>query len=171
MKKNQINIQYHKTKYLYFVLGSFDGKLCLLDFKDRKARTTLDAKLKKAFDAEYVEQDDEVLRETRKQLDEYFNLERKDFDIPIIASGTDFQKSVWSALLRVPYATTSTYLQIAKDINNEKAVRAVANANGANPIAIIIPCHRIIGSNGKLTGYTGGLSIKKSLLELELNSK
>lgn len=164
---NQINIQYYQTKYAHIILGSFQNKLCLLDFKDRQMRTTLDYKIKKAFDAEFVEQDDEVLRETRKQLDEYFNLQRKEFDIAIVTAGTDFQKSVWEALLKVPYATTSTYLQIAKDIGNEKAVRAVANANGANAIAIIIPCHRIIGTNGKLTGYTGGLSIKKSLLDLE----
>jgi len=83
--------------------------------------------------------------------------------------GTDFQKNVWEALLKVPYGTTSTYLQLAKDIDNEKAVRAVANANGANAIGIIIPCHRIIGTNGELTGYAGGLPLKKRLLKLEQN--
>ncbi len=83
--------------------------------------------------------------------------------------GTDFQKSVWNALIKVPYGTTSTYLQLAKDINNEKAVRAVANANGANSIGLIIPCHRIIGSDGELVGYGGGLSIKKRLLSIEEN--
>ena len=81
--------------------------------------------------------------------------------------GTDFQKSVWKALLKVAYGTTLTYLQLAKDINNEKAVRAVAGANGANAIAIIIPCHRIIGSSGELVGYAGGLPTKKRLLTLE----
>ena len=81
--------------------------------------------------------------------------------------GTDFQKSVWNALLKVPYGTTSSYLQLAKVINNAKAVRAVASANGANSMAIIIPCHRIIGSNGELVGYAGGLPIKKRLLTLE----
>jgi methylated-DNA-[protein]-cysteine S-methyltransferase len=81
--------------------------------------------------------------------------------------GTDFQKRVWEALLRVPFGTTSTYLQLAKNIKNEKAVRAVASANGANSMSIIIPCHRIIGSNGKLVGYAGGLPIKKQLLKLE----
>ena len=171
MRENQINIHYYKTKFAHFILGSYDNKLCLLDFKDRKARTTLDARLKKGLDAEFVLQDDEVLKETRKQLDEYFDMRRKEFDIPILSVGTDFQKSVWKALLKVPYASTSTYLQIAKDIDNEKAVRAVANANGANAIAIIIPCHRIIGTNAKLTGYAGGLEIKKALLELESSSK
>jgi len=166
---NQINIQYYKTKYAEFILGSYDNKLCLLDFRYRKMRTTVDSRLKNGFNALFVEQDDEILKETRKQLDEYFDMRRKEFDIPLITVGTEFQKSVWDSLQKVPYGTTSTYLQLSKDIDNEKAVRAVANANGANSIAIIIPCHRIIGSNGELTGYGGGLSVKKRLLELENN--
>lgn len=166
---NQINIQYYKTKYAEFILGSFENKLCMLDFKYRKMRTIVDNRLKKYFEAEFVEQDDEILKETRKQLDEYFDMRRKEFDIPIVTAGTNFQKSVWEALIKVQYGTTSTYLQIAKNINNEKAVRAVASANGANAIGLIIPCHRIIGSNGELTGYGGGLAFKKRLLKLEQN--
>ena len=165
----QINIQYYKTKYAEFILGSFENKLCLLDFKYRKMRTTVDNRLKKCFKAEFVEQDNEILKETRKQLDEYFNMTRKEFEIPLITVGTDFQKSVWDGLLNIDYGTTSTYLQLAKNIGNEKAVRAVANANGANSIAIIIPCHRIIGANGELTGFGGGLPLKKRLLDLEQN--
>jgi methylated-DNA-[protein]-cysteine S-methyltransferase len=164
-----INIQYYKTKYSEFILGSFENKLCLLDFKYRKMRTTVDNRLKKGFNAEFIEQDNEILKETRKQLGEYFNMTRKEFEIPIITVGTDFQKSVWEGLLNIPYGTTSTYLQLAKNIGNEKAVRAVANANGANSIAIIIPCHRIIGTNGELTGFGGGLPLKKRLLDLEQN--
>ena len=166
---NQINIQYYKTKYAEFILGSFDNKLCLLDFRYRKMRSSVDNRLQKGFEASFVEQDDEILKETRKQLDEYFNMERKKFNIPLITVGTDFQKSVWEGLIKIAYGTTSTYLQLAKNIDNEKAVRAVANANGANSIAIIIPCHRIIGTNGKLTGFGGGLPLKKKLLELEQN--
>jgi methylated-DNA-[protein]-cysteine S-methyltransferase len=132
-------------------------------------RETVDSRLKIGFDAEFVKQDDEILKETRKQLDEYFDMSRKEFDIPIITVGTDFQKSVWEGLLNIPYGTTSSYLQLAKNINNEKAVRAVANANAANSIALIIPCHRIIGTNGELTGYGGGLALKKRLLDLEKN--
>ena len=165
----QINIQYYKTKYAEFILGSFENKLCLLDFKYRKMRTTVDNRLKKGFKAEFVEQDNEILKETRKQLDEYFNMTRKEFEIPLITVGTDFQKSVWEGLQNIDYGTTSTYLELAKNIGNEKAVRAVANANGANSIAIIIPCHRIIGTNGELTGFGGGLPLKKRLLELEQN--
>ena len=164
-----INIQFYKTKYAEFILGSFENKLCLLDFRYRKMRTTIDNRLKKGFNAKFIEQDDKILKTTRKQLNEYFKMERKEFNIPLITIGTDFQKSVWETLLKVPYGTTATYLQLAKDINNEKAVRAVANANGANAISIIIPCHRIIGSNGELTGYGGGLPVKKRLLTLEQN--
>ena len=164
---NQINIQYLKTEYGEFILGSYDGKLCMVDFRYRKMRTTVDDRIKKGFYAEFIEQDNEILQITRMQLDEYFNMQRGEFDIPIQMVGTDFQRSVWKALLKVPYGTTSTYLQLAKDIGNEKAVRAVANANGANAIGIIIPCHRIIGTNGALTGYAGGLLLKKRLLELE----
>ena len=166
---NQINIQYYKTTYTEFILGSFEDKLCLLDFRYRKMRTTVDNRLKVGLKAKFVEQDNEILKDTRKQLDEYFNMERKEFDLPLITVGTEFQKDVWNALMKVPYGTTSTYLQLAKDINNEKAVRAVANANGANSISLIIPCHRIIGSNGNLTGYGGGLALKKRLIKLEQN--
>ncbi len=166
---NQINIQYFKTKYGEFILGSYDEKLCMVDFRYRKMRKTIDNRIKKGLNAEFIEQDDEVLQKTRVQLDEYFNMQRKEFDIPILMVGTDFQKSIWEALIKVPYGTTSTYLQLAKEIGNEKAVRAVANANGANSIGIIIPCHRIIGTNGELTGYAGGLPLKKRLLELEQN--
>jgi len=164
---NQINIQYYKTKIGELVLGSFDKKLCLLDFRYRKMRTTVDNRIKNGLKAEFVEQDDEILEKTRKQLDEYLNGDRKKFDIPLLMVGTDFLKSVWNALMKVPYGATSTYLQLAKDINNEKAVRAVASANGANSIALIIPCHRILGSDGELVGYGGGLPVKKRLLKLE----
>ena len=166
---NTINIQYHKTKYGEFVLGSFEDKLCLLDFRYRRMRTTVDNRLKKGLDAQFVEQNSDIIEETKKQLDEYFNMERKDFDIPLLTVGTDFQKSVWGALQEVPYGSTSTYLELAKKIGNEKAVRAVASANGANSIGIIIPCHRIVGSDGELVGYGGGIAVKKRLLKLEQN--
>jgi len=164
---NQINITYYKTKIGELILGSFNGKLCLLDFRYRKMRKAVDNRIKSGLNGEYIERDDEVLVKTREQINQYLNRERKEFDIPLLTVGTDFQKSVWDALIKVSYGTTSTYLQIAKDIGNEKAVRAVAGANGANSIGIIIPCHRIIGSNGELTGYAGGLPAKKCLLKLE----
>ncbi|MCW8837152.1 MAG: methylated-DNA--[protein]-cysteine S-methyltransferase [Thiovulaceae bacterium] len=165
----QINIEYHKTPFGEFIIGSFENKLCLLDFRYRKNRETIDNRLKSNLKAVYVEQTSEIIKECKKQLDEYFNKERKNFDIPLLLVGSDFQKNVWDALIKIPYGKTSSYLELAKNIDNEKAVRAVANANGANCIAIIIPCHRVIGSDGSLTGYAGGLATKKKLLELENN--
>jgi len=162
-----ICIQYHKTKIGELILGSFKEKLCLLDFNFRKMRNAVDDRIKKGLNAEFKEEDSDIIEKTRTELEEYFQGERKEFDVPIQMVGTDFQKSVWNALLKVPYGTTSSYLQLAKEINNAKAVRAVASANGANSMAIIIPCHRIIGSNGELVGYAGGLPIKKRLLTLE----
>jgi len=168
---NQINIQYYKTKIGEIIAGSFDGRLCLLDFRYRKMRKTVDHRIQKGLNAEFAEQDDKILEKTRTQMDEYLDGTRKEFTIPLLTIGTDFQKSVWDALMKVPYGTTSSYLQLARNINNEKAVRAVASANGANAIAVIIPCHRIIGSNGQLVGYGGGLPVKKRLLTLEQNQK
>ncbi len=101
------------------------------------------------------------------QLKEYFNGERKVFSIPLDVIGTDFQKNVWKNLQKIPYAKTVSYKDIALKIKNPTASRAVGMANGKNPLSIIVPCHRIIGSNGKLTGYAGGLDNKKILIELE----
>lgn len=98
------------------------------------------------------------------QLNEYFSGERKSFNLPLAPKGTNFQKQVWQALTEIPCGETKSYGWIAKSIHNEKAVRAVGTANGANPIALIVPCHRVIGSNGKLTGYAGGLALKAKLL-------
>src|SRR5690606_18399830 len=92
---------------------------------------------------------------------------RTTFDIPLLFIGTDFQKSVWEALMEIPYGTTKSYLELSRDLGDENAIRAVATANGANSISIIVPCHRIIGSDGSLTGYAGGLNAKKKLLQLE----
>jgi len=169
-RMNQINIQRHRTEIGGVVLGSFRGKLCLLDFRGKEVRRTVDDRIKKALHAEFVERDDEILEKTRRQLDEYFGGFRREFDIPLLMVGTDFQKRVWNALTKVSYGHTSTYLQVAKDVGSPRAVRAVGNANAANPISIIVPCHRIIGSGGELVGYGGGLSAKRRLLELERNN-
>ncbi len=104
---------------------------------------------------------------TRKQLREYFKGKRKEFDLPILFNGTDFQKKVWDALLEIPFGAVATYSDIANMINNPKGVRAVGLANSKNPISIIVPCHRVIGKNGKLTGYAGGLERKEWLIEHE----
>ncbi len=110
---------------------------------------------------------DPTLQETQRQLSEYFAGARKHFDLPLTFEGTDFQKSVWQALLTIPFGETRSYREIAEQIGNVKAVRAVGAANGRNPLSIIAPCHRVIGASGDLTGFAGGLQAKELLLRLE----
>lgn len=164
---DQINIRHHSTQIGGVVLGSFQGKLCLLDFSELVDRSAAEDRIRRALNAEAIEQDDEVLRETSTQLNEYLEGQRSEFDIPVLMVGTDFQRRVWKALMRIPYGATSTYRQVAQDIGSLRAVRAVGNACGANPIGIIVPCHRVIGSDGRLVGYGGGLPLKRRLLALE----
>lgn len=108
-----------------------------------------------------------LLVETMRQLDQYFAGQRREFDLPLAATGTPFQRAVWQALGTIPFGETRSYQQLADAIDNPKAVRAVGLANGKNPISIIVPCHRVIGKNGKLTGYAGGVERKAYLLKLE----
>lgn len=164
---NQVSIQHHRTEIGELTLGSFRGRLCLLGFGRVQMNGSGEVGIRRRLQTEFVEQDDTILQKTRKEIDEYLAGGRKTFDIPVLMVGTDFQKSVWNELLNVPYGATSTYLQIARAIGTEKAVRAVGNACKANPIGIIVPCHRIIGSGGRLGGYYGGLTLKERLLNLE----
>lgn len=113
----------------------------------------------------------EVISETLKQLDEYFKGKRKAFNLNLFLDGTDFQKRVWRELMKIPYGKVATYGEIARSIGNYKASRAVGNANNKNKIGIIIPCHRVVGANGKLVGYAGGLWRKEWLLKHEKNAK
>ena len=118
--------------------------------------------------AELIEQvDHPILLAAQKQLSEYFAGTRQRFDLPLDFEGTEFQKSVWQALLDIPFGETRSYRDIAEQVGNIKAVRAVGAANGKNPISIIAPCHRVVGMNGKLVGFAGGLDNKKILLGLE----
>lgn len=149
------------------LLGSFDGKLCLCDWAVNKPRNTVDTRLRRVLKAAYKEETSDILQETRKQLDEYFNGQRRIFDIPLLFIGTDFQKKVWHKLLEIPYGATLSYGELARQLGMPQAVRAVANANGTNALSIFAPCHRIVGSNRSLTGYAGGLEAKKKLLDLE----
>ncbi len=108
-----------------------------------------------------------ILSEAVRQLEEYFLGKRTQFELPLAAKGTAFQQAVWQALCRIPFGETWSYQQLADEIGNPKAVRAVGLANGKNPISVIVPCHRVIGKNGRLTGYAGGVETKQRLLELE----
>ena len=111
--------------------------------------------------------DSQILREARRQLLDYFAGKRRTFDLPLAARGTDFQRQVWRVLTHIPFGDTRSYAAIARQLKRPRAVRAVGAANGKNPLPIIVPCHRVIGSNGSLTGYAGGLAAKKQLLALE----
>ena len=145
-----------------------DEAICLLDFFDSKTLLidqTIAMQHFKVTDDE--EKDTPLLLELAHQLNEYFAKERKEFMLPIQLIGTSFQEEVWRVLQTIPYGETRTYKEQAIEVGNPKGVRAVANANAKNRISIIIPCHRVIGTNGTLTGYAGGLDRKKFLLDLE----
>ncbi len=130
-------------------------------------RSAIDGRIARGLNAEFIENDTPILRETKRQLQQYFQAERKHFELPLLMVGSDFQKRVWDELLKVGFGETISYLTLAERLGNKNAVRAVASANGANAISIIIPCHRIIGSSGELVGYAGGLKAKQMLLSSE----
>lgn len=142
------------------------GKIIIEESEEKISRIEIVNGTEK-FDGK--EEETELINKTYKELDEYFRCKRKTFDIPLKIEGTEFQKKVWNALLEIPYGETRSYLEIAKRIGNPKASRAVGMANHNNKIIIIIPCHRVIGSNKKLIGYAGGLDVKEKLLKLEQN--
>ncbi len=143
------------------------GKIILKAQKDQLTCCQFLQRQKNCFE----QQTTPFLLNVQKQLDEYFSGQRKNFDIPLNLLGTPFQIKVWQALQTIPYGETQSYKYIAKKINNPHAYRAVGMANNKNPLAIIIPCHRVIGTNGKLTGYAGGVDLKQKLLQLEQKYK
>lgn len=144
-----------------------ENGICMLEFSDRKALPTELKEISKHFNANIIQGENSHFETLEKELSEYFEGKRLDFTVPLSPVGTDFQKKVWEILRAIPYGTTRSYQDQANVLGNPKAVRAVANANGLNKISIIIPCHRVIGTNGTLTGYGGGIWRKQKLLELE----
>lgn len=116
---------------------------------------------------DFCEKETPLIKKTFQELDEYFSGKRKTFDLPLKLNGTEFQKKIWQELIKIPYGKTISYKELAKRAGNEKACRAAGMANNKNKIMIVIPCHRVVGSNGYLTGYAGGLNVKKQLLDLE----
>ncbi len=123
--------------------------------------------MSRLLDAEFIDGTSAVIEIAVTQLDEYFAGERREFDVPLIFAGTEFQKTVWNELLLIPHGRTTTYGELARRIGHPAAVRAIANAVGSNALSILVPCHRVIGSDGTLTGYVGGLPAKRHLLALE----
>jgi len=148
-----------------------DSQLVLFDFPHRRMIDTQLDRVRRAVDCELEPGDSPVFAILRTQLDEYFRGRRREFSVPLHAPGTPFQMRVWAELQRIPSGTTTTYGRLATAIGQPNAVRAVARANGDNRIAILIPCHRVIGSTGELVGYGGGLWRKRKLLELEARSE
>jgi len=147
--------------------ASRDGRICLLEFSDRKGMEGQLRALERLFGGERIRTSDALLNELEERLKRYFRGELREFDLPLDLRGTDFQLTVWQALRGIPYGTTVTYGELAGRIGNPRAVRAVAGANSRNRIALLVPCHRVIGAEGKLTGYAGGLERKRKLLERE----
>ena len=159
-------------KYIQTPLGKYllaeNGKG--ITFLEHVA-SELDPRIEKEIAAgEMLERDTPLLLEGERQLQAYFNGERQAFDLPLDAAGTPFQLKVWEALRQIPYGETRSYKDIAIAVENPKGVRAIGMANNRNPISIITPCHRVIGTNGKLVGYAGGLHLKEYLLKLEANA-
>ena len=149
------------------IAGATDEGLCILEFIDRPALPNELDDLKKLLNAEIVEEKHEIIVLTCKQIDEYFQGKRKEFSIKLNTPGTEFQRKVWSILREIPFGKTRTYKDQAIILGNLNSIRAVGKANGDNRISIIIPCHRVIGANGDLIGYGGGLWRKHHLLEFE----
>ncbi len=162
-----IYYQYYKTDLGELVIGDFEGSLCLCDWRYRKMRESIDERLKKYFNTDFEYKKTILIENITLQLNAYIQQKINSFDVPISFAGTAFQKKVWDALLNIPYGQTKSYMDLAKEVSTSESVRAVASANGANAISIIVPCHRVIGSKGDLVGYAGGLAAKKYLLKLE----
>ncbi|HZY26261.1 MAG TPA: methylated-DNA--[protein]-cysteine S-methyltransferase [Bacteroidales bacterium] len=149
------------------IAGATEEGICLLEFNDRKILPAEYKDLIRLLNTTFEEGDNKHLKLLRKQLKEYFDGERKEFTIPLVTPGTSFQQAIWKELQNIQYGSTMSYLEQSLALNQPDAIRAVANANGKNRIAIVIPCHRVVGSDGRLTGYGGGLKRKKWLLDHE----
>ena len=168
--KTIINIARFTTPLGPMFACATEQGVCLLEFTDRKMLETEFKDLCKRLNAVILPGENDHLGQVQSELSEYFAGKRRLFTVALHTPGTDFQQSVWKALHEIPYGGTRTYKQLAMALGNPKGVRAVASANGYNRVAIIIPCHRVIGSNGQLTGYGGGVYRKKWLLDLESRS-
>jgi len=167
IKKNIIATTVLNTPLGKMFVASTSKGICLLTFYDETKIPKQLEKLKKFFDADIMSAHNVHFDTLKNELDEYFDNKREFFEVPLQLLGTPFQIKVWKILQAIPYGNTISYQEQASLINNEKAVRAVANANANNLIALIVPCHRVIGKSGKLTGYAGGIEKKEFLLNLE----
>lgn len=167
--RDEMWIQPYQAPCGDMLLGACCGKLCLCNWVQERHPGRVMARLRAFYGVESRTGTTEITDEAARQLDDYFARRRTRFDLPLQFIGTDFQKSVWQALLDIPYGQTVSYKELAVAMGAPSAVRAVANANGANALSIIVPCHRVVGSDHSLTGYAGGIEAKRFLLEWEQN--
>ena len=149
------------------IIGSIGESICLCDWIESKRRDFNDRRIMSRLNVWYSEGMTRTIRRTIDELEEYFAGERKSFDIPLLMVGTNLQKQIWRALCEIPYGETRTYKEICEAVGHSGRVRGCAGQVASNPISILVPCHRVIGSNGSLTGYAGGLDAKQYLLDLE----
>lgn len=149
------------------IAGATGDGICLLEYVEDNRPERGYEDLARLLNADITEGENEHSKVLQRELTEYFNGERKAFDVPLVITGTPFQEMVWKELLNIPYGTTRSYMEQSIALKKPDAIRAIAAANGSNRIAILVPCHRVIGANGSLTGYGGGLWRKKWLLDLE----
>ena len=166
-KRQTLNTQFYDSPCGKLILAAMDDELYLCDWYGRPCAERNKYRLERVLRAHFTEASSTVLEQTKRELDEYFEGKRKSFDIPLHTVGTDFQKQVWETLLEIPYGETRSYMEASQRLDNTKGIRAVAQAIGSNGLSIFIPCHRVIGSNSSLTGFSGGIEAKKILLDLE----
>lgn len=164
---DEIMIRHISTPAGEMILGSIGDALCLSDWSLNHKRQSTDRRISQILRGTFREGTSPVIELAVSELEEYFAGTRREFDIPLRLCGTEFQTRVWKALSQIPYGNTISYASLAKIIGCPGSTRAVANAVGANPLSIILPCHRVVGSDGSLTGYAGGLPAKRLLLTLE----
>ncbi len=162
-----IRVRAFMTPVGELLLGSFGDELCLCDWRHRRMRNAVDKRIRQGLCADHVEGGSSVIEQAMEELTAYFAGQRTRFDVPLRFVGTDLQQRVWRALQHIPFGTTITYGSLTTLVAQPTAVRAVAAANGANALSILVPCHRVVGSTGDLVGYAGGLRAKRTLLALE----
>lgn len=168
-KLDQIFYQELQTPLGPMLAAASDKGLCLLEFTDKNNKQEILDQVSKKWNSSLMKKKNEYIQQAKKELDLYFKRKLKKFSVPLDLKGTEFQTKVWNSLNKIPYGKTWSYQEQSLKLKSPSAIRAIASANGKNKIAIIIPCHRVIGKNGSLTGYAGGIDRKQSLLDLEQN--
>ncbi len=164
---NNIFVQEYNSPAGILLIGVYKNSCCLCDWKHRNQRSSIDSRIQEFTSATYINEVHTLHKQISNQLDSYFAGTLQEFTIELLFCGSSFQQSVWEVLCKIPYGEVISYSSLSRKLNNPKAIRAVASANGSNALSILVPCHRVIGHNGALTGYAGGLVAKEKLLKIE----